>query len=111
MTRAPVVAGVERRVNDPDDISFQFGQIREVLQRLAEHMRSIDDSGQQQDFIVKQLAPILQGTRTDIVEMRATLLRLALAIELAVSQMPIEEETPAEHVEGDERRKAERRKG
>lgn len=92
---------------DPTDIPGQFGQIREVLQRLAEHVRAIEDSEQQQDFIVKQIAPILQGTRTDIVEMRATLLRLALAIELAVAQMPIEDVERAPRFPGEERRQGE----
>lgn len=88
---------------DATDISSQFSQIREVLQRMAEHLSAIEEGMQQQDFTVKQIAPIMQGTRADIVQMRATLLRLANALDLP-------EEARQLHEVGDERRKTQRRK-
>lgn len=89
-------------MSDSTDISSQFGQIREVLERMAERLTAIEGDMEQQDFSSKQLVPILQGTRADIVAMRATLLRLANALDLP-------HEARALHEVG-ERRKAERRK-
>lgn len=43
------------------------------------------------EFVVKQLIGIMQGTRTDIVEMRGTLLRLESGVKLALNQLPIAE--------------------
>lgn len=39
-------------------------------------------------FVTKQIAPILQGTRDDLVLMRKDLRELRAAIELALSQLP-----------------------
>jgi hypothetical protein len=42
-------------------------------------------------FTVDQLISVMQGTRTDIVEMRGTLLRLEGGVKLALNQLPIAE--------------------
>lgn len=59
-------------------------------------------------FITQQLSGIMQGTRTDIVQMRGTLLRLSALLDQVLRARVADEEW--EQGKGDRRREGERRK-
>jgi hypothetical protein len=88
--RAAMDAATEHQDAAADAAPLQARQLAELTAWIENRMSGDPTRMEFADlaFISQQLVSVMQGTRADVVQMRATLLRLAHAVEVAIGQMP-----------------------
>lgn len=92
------------------DAPIAAEQLASIVTTLGGRMTDTElrDALENTLFITQQLSGIMQGTRTDIVQMRGTLLRLSALLDQVLRARVADEEW--EKSGGDRRREGERRK-
>jgi len=83
-----------RLANDvpPADVRAGMDEATEHISDESAHIAATEAQSDDQQFVTKQLISIMQGTRTDLVEMRVTLRHLSALLEQTLQARALDDE-------------------